>query len=114
MFTNIQFSNFPRSFAARECVLSTRVQHAGIIGEHGGESGLDDGDTVQVRQARVDEEQPMSSGTMSGYACAAWVATAGQQGPALGSDEQPLVLLTFVIIEVAPNKVEIILFYFLS
>lgn len=42
---------------------------------------------------------------MAGHACAVWVATAGQQGLALGSDEQPLVLLAFVVIDVSANKV---------
>ncbi|XP_077284388.1 epithelial splicing regulatory protein fusilli [Arctopsyche grandis] len=42
---------------------------------------------------------------MAGWVCAVWAATAGQQGPALGSDEQPLVLITFVIIELPTNKI---------
>ena len=37
--------------------------------------------------------------------CVLYVATAGLQGNALGSDEQEVVLLVYVIVEVSANKV---------
>lgn len=42
---------------------------------------------------------------LEGQLCAVWAATAGQQGAGLGSDEQPLVLLSYVIIDLPTNKV---------
>ncbi|CAH0390740.1 unnamed protein product [Bemisia tabaci] len=39
------------------------------------------------------------------HLCVLYVATAGLQGNALGSDEQEVVLLVYVIVEVSANKV---------
>lgn len=39
------------------------------------------------------------------YLCVLYVATAGQQGARLGSDEEEIVLLIYVLIDVAANKV---------
>lgn len=41
----------------------------------------------------------------SRYLCVLYVATAGQQGQRLGSDEEEVVLLIYVVIDVALNKV---------
>lgn len=41
------------------------------------------------------------------YLCAFYVATAGLQGASLGSDEEEIVLLIYVIIDVTQNKVRI-------
>ena len=41
------------------------------------------------------------------YLCALYVATAGQQGAGLGSDEEEIVLLIYVIIDVDINKVSL-------
>lgn len=42
---------------------------------------------------------------LEGHACCVWAATAGVQGPHMGSDEQPLVLLSYILIELHSNKV---------
>lgn len=39
------------------------------------------------------------------HLCVLYVATAGQQGNALGSDEEEIVLLIYVIIDMSANKV---------
>ncbi|KAK3927779.1 Epithelial splicing regulatory protein 1 [Frankliniella fusca] len=39
------------------------------------------------------------------YLCVLYVATAGQQGARLGSDEEEIVLLIYIVIDVAANKV---------
>nr|CAH7746206.1 unnamed protein product [Callosobruchus chinensis]CAH7753831.1 unnamed protein product [Callosobruchus chinensis] len=39
------------------------------------------------------------------YVCVLYVATAGLQGPLMGSDEQEIVLLIYVIVDVVHNKV---------
>lgn len=39
------------------------------------------------------------------YLCAFYVATAGLQGASLGSDEEEIVLLIYVIIDMTQNKV---------
>lgn len=41
------------------------------------------------------------------YLCVLYLATAGQQGARLGSDEEEVVLLIYVIIDVAANKVSL-------
>lgn len=41
------------------------------------------------------------------YLCCLYLATAGQQGNNLGSDEEEIVLLIYVIIDVAQNEVSI-------
>lgn len=43
--------------------------------------------------------------TSSQYLCVLHIATAGLQGAALGSDEEEIVLLIYVIIDVQHNKV---------
>lgn len=39
------------------------------------------------------------------YVCVLYLATAGLQGPAMGSDEEEIVLLIYVVIDVPQNKV---------
>jgi len=39
------------------------------------------------------------------YLCVLYVATAGQQGPGLGADEEEIVLLVYIVIDMAQNKV---------
>lgn len=39
------------------------------------------------------------------HICVLYVATAGLQGPLMGSDEQEIVLLIYVIVDVIQNKV---------
>lgn len=39
------------------------------------------------------------------HICVLYVATAGLQGPQMGSDEQEIVLLIYVIVDVLQNKV---------
>lgn len=39
------------------------------------------------------------------HICVVYVATAGLQGPLMGSDEQEIVLLIYVIIDAVQNKV---------
>lgn len=39
------------------------------------------------------------------HVCVLYVATAGLQGPLMGSDEQEIVLLIYVIVDVLQNKV---------
>lgn len=39
------------------------------------------------------------------HICILYVATAGLQGPLMGSDEQEIVLLIYVIVDVIQNKV---------
>ncbi|GLH04139.1 RNA-binding protein fusilli [Gryllus bimaculatus] len=39
------------------------------------------------------------------YLCVLYVATAGQQGPNLGADEEEIVLLIYVMIDMTQNKV---------
>lgn len=41
------------------------------------------------------------------HICVLYVATAGLQGPLMGSDEQEIVLLIYVIVDVIQNKVRI-------
>lgn len=41
------------------------------------------------------------------HICVLYVATAGLQGPLMGSDEQEIVLLIFVIVDAVQNKVRI-------
>lgn len=41
------------------------------------------------------------------YLCVLYVATAGQQGPGLGADEEEIVLLVYVVIDMGQNKVNI-------
>ncbi|XP_067005775.1 RNA-binding protein fusilli isoform X2 [Anabrus simplex] len=41
----------------------------------------------------------------SPYLCVLYVATAGQQGPGLGADEEEIVLLIYVMIDMVQNKV---------
>lgn len=43
-----------------------------------------------------------------GHVVALYVATAGQNGPGLGSDEKEVVLLVFVIIDVASESVSLV------
>lgn len=43
--------------------------------------------------------------------CILYVATAGLQGPLMGSDEQEIVLLIYVIVDVIQNKVRFLKFY---
>jgi epithelial splicing regulatory protein 1/2 len=45
------------------------------------------------------------SGGSSNYVVALYVATAGLQGNALGSDEEEITLLVYVLIDVVQNKV---------
>ncbi|CAH1987681.1 unnamed protein product [Acanthoscelides obtectus] len=40
------------------------------------------------------------------YVCVLYVATAGLQGPLMGSDEQEIVLLIYVIVDVVHNKID--------
>jgi epithelial splicing regulatory protein 1/2 len=40
------------------------------------------------------------------YLCVLYVATAGQQGPGLGADEEEIVLLVYIIIDMGQNKVK--------
>lgn len=39
------------------------------------------------------------------YVCVLYVATAGLQGSLMGSDEQEIVLLIYVVVDVVSNKV---------
>lgn len=39
------------------------------------------------------------------YLCVLYVATAGQQGPGLGADEEEIVLLVYILIDMGQNKV---------
>lgn len=39
------------------------------------------------------------------YLCALYVATAGHQGNLLGSDEQEIVLLIYIVVDMTTNKV---------
>lgn len=41
------------------------------------------------------------------YVCAFYVATAGLQGALLGSDEEEIILLIYVIIDLTQNKVRL-------
>jgi epithelial splicing regulatory protein 1/2 len=41
------------------------------------------------------------------YLCVLYVATAGQQGPGLGADEEEIVLLVYIIIDMGQNKVRL-------
>lgn len=45
------------------------------------------------------------------HICVLYVATAGLQGPLMGSDEQEIVLLIFVIVDAVQNKVRINYFF---
>lgn len=45
--------------------------------------------------------------TSTQHLCVLHVATAGLQGPALGSDEEEIILLIYVIVDVHHNKVNI-------
>lgn len=47
----------------------------------------------------------MMESTPSPYLCLLFVATAGQQGVALGADEEEIVLLVYVVLDLANNKV---------
>lgn len=47
------------------------------------------------------------------HVCVMYVATAGLQGSLMGSDEQEIVLLIYVIVDVVQNKVRQ-LFYLLT
>nr|CAD7444177.1 unnamed protein product [Timema bartmani] len=38
------------------------------------------------------------------YLCVLYVSTAGQQGPGLGTDEEEIVLLVYVVIDMGQNK----------
>jgi epithelial splicing regulatory protein 1/2 len=40
------------------------------------------------------------------YLCVLYVATAGQQGPVLGADEEEIVLLVYIIVDMGQNKVK--------
>jgi epithelial splicing regulatory protein 1/2 len=48
------------------------------------------------------------------YLCVLYVATAGQQGPGLGADEEEIVLLVYIVIDMAQNKVRKLFFLFLK
>jgi len=39
------------------------------------------------------------------YLCVLYVATAGQQGPGLGADEEEIVLMVYIVIDMPQNKV---------
>nr|CAD7430137.1 unnamed protein product [Timema monikensis] len=39
------------------------------------------------------------------YLCVLYVSTAGQQGPGLGTDEEEIVLLVYVVIDMGQNKI---------
>lgn len=41
------------------------------------------------------------------HVCVLYLATAGLQGPAMGSDEEEVVLLIYVLIDVQQNKVNL-------
>lgn len=45
------------------------------------------------------------------HICVVYVATAGLQGPLMGSDEQEIVLLIYVIIDAVQKKVRSEIFY---
>jgi len=45
------------------------------------------------------------------YLCVLYVATAGQQGPGLGADEEEIVLLVYIVIDMAQNKVRFLFFF---
>ena len=47
------------------------------------------------------------------YLCVLYLTTAGQQGPALGADEEEIVLLVYVVIDMGQNKVNILFINFL-
>lgn len=42
------------------------------------------------------------------HVCVLYLATAGLQGPAMGSDEEEVVLLIYVLIDVQQNKVKLV------
>jgi epithelial splicing regulatory protein 1/2 len=46
------------------------------------------------------------------YLCVLYVATAGQQGPGLGADEEEIVLLAYIIIDMGQNKVKMTYFFY--
>ena len=46
-------------------------------------------------------------GTMSVYLVTAHAVTAGQDGPLLGSDEEEIVLLIYLVLDVVNNKVSL-------
>lgn len=46
------------------------------------------------------------------YLCVLYVATAGQQGPGLGADEEEIVLLVYIVIDMPQNKVREQFFFF--
>ncbi|KDR24240.1 RNA-binding protein fusilli [Zootermopsis nevadensis] len=41
------------------------------------------------------------------YLCVLYVATAGQQGPGLGADEEEIVLLVYILIDMGQNKMSV-------
>lgn len=45
------------------------------------------------------------------YLCVLYVATAGQQGPGLGADEEEIVLLVYIVIDMGQNKVRWYFFF---
>ena len=58
--------------------------------------------SVDLQPAACDPQDKMV-GTR--YLCVLYVATAGQQGQRLGLDEEEVVLLIYLIVDVAVNKV---------
>lgn len=67
-----------------------------------------DCDTRPVEEEGHGQE-PTTMRAATPYLCALYVATAGHQGNLLGSDEQEIVLLIYVVIDMTTNAVSNVL-----
>lgn len=72
-------------------------------------------ESLNCENIKHRKETTLSAIKMLGtpYMCAFYVATAGLQGASLGSDEEEIVLLIYVIIDLTQNKVRFLLLVFL-